>query len=50
MIKLTELKEKGLRGIKLHPEYQQFFVDDEKMKPLYKRIDSLYKIFHNASC
>ncbi len=31
----------GLGGIKLHPEYQQFYVDDEKMKPIYKKISSL---------
>ena len=31
----------GIKGIKLHPEYQQFFVDDEKMKPIYKKISQL---------
>ena len=33
---LERIKELGLKGIKLHPEYQSFFVDDEKMKPIYK--------------
>lgn len=28
----------GLRGIKLHPEYQQFYVDDERCLPLYESI------------
>ncbi len=31
----------GMRGVKLHPEYQQFYVDDEKMKPIYKKISQL---------
>ena len=28
----------GLKGIKLHPEYQEFFVDDEDMFPIYQKI------------
>jgi predicted TIM-barrel fold metal-dependent hydrolase len=45
---LERIKAIGLKGIKLHPEYQQFFVDDEKMKPLYKKISDLELIvlFH----
>lgn len=38
---LERIHKMGLKGIKLHPEYQQFFVDDEKMKPLYKKISEL---------
>ena len=38
---LERIKEMGLKGVKLHPEYQQFFVDDEKMKPIYKKISQL---------
>lgn len=38
---LQRIKSMGMKGIKLHPEYQQFFVDDEKMKPLYKKISEL---------
>ena len=38
---LERIKALGLKGIKLHPEYQQFFADDEKMKPLYKKISDL---------
>ncbi len=38
---LERIKAMGLKGVKLHPEYQQFFVDDEKMKPLYKKISDL---------
>lgn len=45
---LERIKEMGLKGIKLHPEYQQFYVDDEKMKPLYKKISQLglIVVFH----
>lgn len=38
---LERIHQMGLKGLKLHPEYQQFFVDDEKMKPLYKKISQL---------
>ena len=45
---LERIKEMGLKGVKLHPEYQGFYVDDEKMKPIYKKISSLglITIFH----
>ena len=38
----------GLKGIKLHPDYQHFFVDDEKMFPIYKKIAELgfITVFH----
>lgn len=29
----------GLRGIKLHPEFQQFSIDDESMLPVYAAIE-----------
>lgn len=32
---LLRLKNMGIKGIKLHPDYQKFFVDDEKMYPVY---------------
>ena len=45
---LERIKDMGLQGVKLHPEYQDFFVDDEKMKPIYKKISSLglITVFH----
>nr|WP_010681125.1 amidohydrolase family protein [Acetivibrio cellulolyticus] len=33
---LLRLKEMGIKGIKLHPDYQKFFVDDIKMYPIYE--------------
>lgn len=38
---LCRIKALGLKGVKLHPDYQGFFVDDEKMIPIYKRISQL---------
>ena len=32
---LQQLKEDGVKGIKLHPDYQGFFADDERMMPVY---------------
>ncbi len=48
MEELERIKELGLKGVKLHPEYQGFYVDDEKMKPIYKKISSLglITVFH----
>lgn len=45
---LERIKALGLKGVKLHPDYQKFNVDDEKMKPVYKKISSLglITIFH----
>lgn len=45
---LERIKALGLKGIKLHPDYQGFSADDEKMKPIYKKISSLglITVFH----
>lgn len=45
---LERIKELGLLGVKLHPEFQNFYVDDEKMKPIYKKISQLglITLFH----
>lgn len=46
--KLEYIKSLGLKGVKLHPDYQGFFVDDEKLKPIYKKISELglITVFH----
>jgi predicted TIM-barrel fold metal-dependent hydrolase len=38
----------GLRGVKLHPEYQGFDVDDPRVRPLYRKMGQLKLIvvFH----
>lgn len=38
---LNRIKELGLYGVKLHPDYQEFMVDDEKMEPIYNEIERL---------
>lgn len=45
---LERIKALGLKGIKLHPEYQEFFVDDERMKPIYQKASKLglITLFH----
>lgn len=47
---LERIKAMGLLGVKLHPEYQGFYVDDEKMKPIYKKISDLglITVFHSG--
>lgn len=38
----------GLRGVKLHPDYQGFFVDDRRMFPAYEALEAhgLWVLFH----
>lgn len=45
---LERIKALGLKGVKFHPEYQGFYVDDEMMKPIYKKISQLglITVFH----
>lgn len=45
---LERLKAAGIKGIKFHPEYQGFYADDEKMKPIYRKITQLglITVFH----
>lgn len=38
---LYDIKEKGLRGIKLHPEYQQFYIDSPESLRLLKKCEEL---------
>lgn len=35
---ISRIKEAGFKGIKLHPYYQNFILDEERMLPLYERI------------
>jgi predicted TIM-barrel fold metal-dependent hydrolase len=40
----------GIRGVKLHPMYQGFFIDDRKMFPLYQLIEhfGFFVVFHTG--
>ena len=45
---LERIASMGLRGVKLHPDYQGFDADDDKMIPIYKKISALglITVFH----
>jgi predicted TIM-barrel fold metal-dependent hydrolase len=45
---LERIHAAGLKGVKFHPEYQHFYADDEKMKPIYRKISQLglVTLFH----
>ena len=45
---LYRLREDGIKGIKLHPDYQEFYCDDDRMLPLYEKIAELgfITLFH----
>lgn len=45
---LCRIKELGLIGVKLHPDYQNFDINDKRLKPLYKKISELglITVFH----
>ena len=38
---LQQLKTTGFKGIKLHPDYQGFFADEERMMPIYEAVRDL---------
>lgn len=38
---LARIKQLGLHGVKLHPDYQGFIVDDPKLDPIYDRLKEL---------
>lgn len=38
---LERIKDAGLKGIKLHPEYQNFRINDEKAYPIYEKCGEL---------
>lgn len=47
---LKHLKEAGIRGIKFHPEYQGFSIDDPELLPIYAMIAEmgLITVFHTG--
>lgn len=47
---LDYLKDNGIRGIKLHPDYQNFFIDDAGMEKVYEEIlkRGFVLIFHTG--
>lgn len=47
---LERIREAGIQGIKLHPQYQGFYPDDEKLRPVYRKISELgfITLFHSG--
>ncbi len=45
---LKAMKEAGLKGVKFHPDYQNFFVDDQRMYQVYNKAAEMgfVMIFH----
>ncbi|MDD5493035.1 MAG: TatD family hydrolase [bacterium] len=45
---ISRLKASGIKGVKFHPEYQDFFPDDEAMFPVYEELSKarLTAFFH----
>ena len=41
LAELERIKSIGLKGIKLHPDYQDVFADDEKLFPIYRKCAEL---------
>jgi predicted TIM-barrel fold metal-dependent hydrolase len=48
--KIEQIKTEGFKGIKMHPYYQSFFLDDEKMLPAYEKISeqNLILVMHTG--
>lgn len=45
---IKQLKDEGFRGVKLHPDYQHFFADEQRLMPIYEalRDAGLIVVFH----
>lgn len=45
-----ETADEGFKGLKFHPYYQKFAIDDERLFPLYERIAArgLFAVFHTG--
>lgn len=47
---LARAEEMGIRGVKLHPMYQDFSIDDRKMYPYYELVEKfgMFIVFHTG--
>ena len=50
LLHIEQIKTEGFKGIKTHPYYQGFFLDDEKMFPAYEKIteQNLILVMHTG--
>ena len=47
---LERIKSLGIKGIKLHPDYQNFYIDEKRLYPIYRKCAelSLVIVFHSG--
>ncbi len=45
---IKRVKKEGVKGFKFHPDFQHFYVDDDKMLKIYEEIGSDYPIIMHA--
>lgn len=47
---LERIKSLGIKGVKLHPDYQGFMIDDEQLFPIYEKCEELglILVFHSG--
>lgn len=47
---LDDIQARGLKGIKLHPDFQEFYIDDDRMIPFYQEANrrGLPILFHTG--
>lgn len=41
LAEIDEIRQRGFKGIKMHPYYQDFFLNEERLRPLFARIADL---------
>lgn len=48
--RISEIRDEGFRGIKFHPYYQDFSIDEERLFPLYEKIseEGLLVVMHTG--
>lgn len=48
--RVDEIKQEGFKGIKFHPYYQDFIIDDERLLPVYEKIcdENLILVMHTG--
>jgi predicted TIM-barrel fold metal-dependent hydrolase len=48
--RISEIKREGFKGIKFHPYYQDFRIDDERLFPIYEKIsrENLIVLIHTG--
>lgn len=47
---LEYMKQAGLKGVKFHPDYQGFYVDEKRMYPIYEKVAEMgfVMVFHGG--